>query len=290
MLKSKKNENEVKESIFDTLPADYLLLSKTVQDLIPFDTIENFMICLPSYEYRMIVEVSSLNYYLKTASEQEAIENMFRAALTSWDFPFAFYTQTRNLEADEIERILKEDVRKCSTPQMVDYGNQFIRNMGEMNRGKNGILVKKNYIIVECNDAASIRNNTSDDDKKNYAFDKLSLNCRKVAEGLSPLGLKCKVLDNSELAELLFVAINKQSAFSANDLLGHISNTVLPYDEWSQVTVKMMFEGFKTQLNDLLDRSHNIDSDELQKAKDLLKKINDIEAEVVDTKKVFFDL
>lgn len=82
MLKSRKKE-EVKESIFDTLPADYLLLSKTVQDLIPFDTIENFMICLPGFEYRMIVEVSSLNYYLKTASEQVSIENMFRAALTS---------------------------------------------------------------------------------------------------------------------------------------------------------------------------------------------------------------
>lgn len=173
---------------------------------------------------------------------------------------------------------------------MVDYGNRFVRAMGDMNRGKNGILVKKNYIIVECNDASSIRNNTSDDDKKNYAFDKLSLNCRKVAEGLSPLGLKCKVLDNGELAELLFVAINKQSAFTSNDLLSHMSNTVLPYEEWSQVNVKMMFEGFKTQLNDMLQRSHNISGEDLQKAREILDKVNKIETEVVESKKVFFDL
>lgn len=290
MFKKKKNLNEIKESIFDSLPVDYQLVRSSVQDIMPFESIEDSMICLKDNQYRMIVEVSSLNYYLKTHQEQESIEGMFRNALTSWDFPFSFYTQTRNLEADEIERNIQKDIDNCTTSQMKDYGTLFMREMGKINRGKSGVLVKKNYVIVQCDDAKLIEANKTDEDCRSYAFDKLSLNVRKVGEGLSPLGLKCKVLNNHELAELLFIAINKQSAFKANDLLSHMSNIVFPYDEWNATNVQTVFEGFKTQLNNMLARTHSISSGDIVKARQILESIEQIENDFLKVKNEYFDL
>lgn len=288
MLNKKKKKSST--DILSNLPIDYQILQTTVQDFIPFDDIQDSMICLPSSEYRMVIEVSSMNYYLKTSQEQENIEAMFRAAISSWDFPFAFYTQTRSLDADDIEMRLKEDVAKCQSSELRRYGEQYIREMHNLNKGKTATLIKKNYIIIECNDAGFIESNHTEEDKRNYAFDKLALNARKVSEGLAPLGLACKVLNNDELVILLFIAINKHSQFSMNDLLNHISDTVFPFEEWGDETVEQIFEGFRTQLNNLLLRSHNLTGTEIEKAQALLKAIDNIKTETIEESDTYFDL
>ena len=93
--------------------------------------------------------------------------------------------------------------------------------MEKLTKAKNGNLIKKNYIIVACNDANLINPNVTDAEKESYAFDKLSLDVRKVFESLAPMGLMCKVLTNEELIELLFVAINKHSLLKATQILDY---------------------------------------------------------------------
>ena len=44
----------------------------TVQEFLPFEKIEDSMICLGNDIYRMAIEVNSINYYLKTEEEQDA--------------------------------------------------------------------------------------------------------------------------------------------------------------------------------------------------------------------------
>ena len=59
----KKN---VENNVVNELPKDYLLLQQSVQDLIPLKEIRDSMFVLPNHEYKMVVEVKSINYYLKT--------------------------------------------------------------------------------------------------------------------------------------------------------------------------------------------------------------------------------
>ena len=284
----KKKEKSIDK--IASLPVDYQILQSTVQDFLPFEDIQDSMICLPNAKYRMVAEISSINYYLKTAEEQENIEVMFKAALTSWDFPFAFYVQTRSLDAEEIQRNLTDDVDKIADGPLKRYGREYTREMYKMNKGSNGTLIKKNYIIVECNDAGLISANQTEEDKRKYAYDRLRMNIRKVAEGLAPLGINARMLYNDELAELLFVAINKHSAFKANDLINHFSDTVYPAQEWNIPTVEQMFEGFETSLNKLLENSYDISSSEIEKARDILQKVKDIRKETVQDGNIYFDL
>lgn len=286
-----KSDGSKKQSdVFSTLPSDYLLLQTTVQDFLPFEDIQDSMICLKDGEYRMVIEVSSMNYYLKTAEEQETIEAMFKSAISSWDFPFSFYTQTRSLDSDAIERTLRSDIDKCIGNELRLYGEQYIREMMQINKGKTATLIKKNYVIIECNDAKLIESNHTEEDLRNYAFDKLALNVKKVSEGLSPMGLSCKVLNNEELVNLLYIAINKHSSFNMNDLLNHMSDTVFPEVEWNVATVSQIFDSFENQLKSLLWKSHNISGSEIERAQTILEKIEQLKHEEIDSSDEYFDL
>ena len=115
-------KKDTSSKTIESLPKDYLLLQETVQDFIPLQEVRDSMLVLPNHEYKMVIEVKSINYYLKTAEEQETIEMQFRSALGSWDFPFAFYVQTRTIDADDIVKKLQDDVDKIPNGTLKRYG------------------------------------------------------------------------------------------------------------------------------------------------------------------------
>lgn len=271
------------------LPSDYLLLNETVQDLLPLQEVRDNMYVLPNHEYKMVVEVKSINYYLKTAEEQETIEAQFRAALGSWDFSFAFYIQTRTIDADDIVRRLKEDADKIPSGTLKEYGYEYAEEMRRLTKGKNGNLIKKNYIIITCNDAEKITTNKTEDDYADYAFEKLRLNERKVEEALAPIGLACHALSNEELIELFFVAINKHSLLKADEILNFITDMANGKDKWDVNKAQMLIDGLLTQLNNMLVRDHGLSAAEIQQAQNLIKGIENLkkESEITDENELF---
>ena len=80
---SKEKIPSKKEELVNSLPKDYLFLQQTVQVFLPFEKIKDMMICLPGNLYRTVIEVKSINFYLKTQEEQETLESMFRNAVSS---------------------------------------------------------------------------------------------------------------------------------------------------------------------------------------------------------------
>ena len=273
--KNKKEDLKDAKKQLD-IPKDYLLLNQTMQDFMPFDDIRSMMICLPNNLYRAVIEVEPINYYLKTDSEQETLEAMFRNALSSWDFSFAFYTQTRTIDAEEIINTLEDDISKAITKELYAYGSQFLREMENLTRARNGNLIKKNYIIVSCNDADIINPNVEASEKERYAFDRLSINVRKVRDSLAPMGLDCKVLSNEELIELLFVALNKHSMLKADEILSHTTNITYGKNEWDVNQVDLLLDGLINQLHKLVNESHDLKPIDYDRAQQIIREIEAI--------------
>lgn len=272
-LFNKKNQSK-KTTI--NLPDDYLLLNQSVQQFLPFEDVRDMMIVLPNHKYRAVVEVKSINYYLKTAQEQESIEAMFKAALGSWDFSYAFYTQTRTIDADDIVKRLKEDVEKVTTKELRAYGNQYVEEMKNLTKKKNGNLIKRNYVIVSCNDAEGISNNRTQEDFDSYAFDQLSLNVKKVYEALSPIGLSCHTLTNEELIEFLFVAVNKHSILKANEILAFTTDLVAGKNEWETTDIDIILDGTVNKLQSLLNNGGALSNNDYERIQDLIAKVQDL--------------
>lgn len=268
--------NATKKEKDYSLPVDFLYLQQSLQEFLPFEDISDMMIRLPGDLYRAVVEVKSTNYYLKTQQEQETLEAQFRNALASWDFSFAFYTQTRTIDAEDIVNKLQDDVDKLTTRELKSYGAQYVREIERLTKARNGNLIKHNYIIVACNDAAQIATNKTREDKDSYAFDKLNLNTKKVYEALAPMGLTCHTLTNEELLELLFVAFNKHSMLKANDILSFISNITTGKSEWDVDKVDILLDGLVSQLHTMLLTSHDMNSLEIEKAQAIIKEIEGI--------------
>lgn len=259
-----------------TLPSDYVLLQKTLQDFLPFDDIKNMMICLPNNEFKAVIEVKSINYYLKTMEEQEVIESQFNSALNSWDFSFAFYVQTRTIDADDIVNKLHDDADKLVSRELRSYARDYISSIENLTKRRNGNLIKKNYIIVSCNDANLVLSNGTDEEKVQYAFDKLSINTKKVCEALAPIGLSCHILSNEELLELLFVAINKHSILKADEILSFTSNIVKGPSDWDLDKVDVLLQGLINQLNNMMLNDHEMTSVEIERAEQIIREIEDL--------------
>jgi hypothetical protein len=58
-----------------------------VQDLLPLDDIVDGVICLRGGDYRAVLEAGSVNFTLKSETEQEAIIAGYRAFLNSLSYP-----------------------------------------------------------------------------------------------------------------------------------------------------------------------------------------------------------
>lgn len=259
-----------------SLPKDYLFLQQSLQDFLPFNDIKNMMICLPNHEYKAVIEVKSINYYLKTHEEQEVIESQFNSALNAWDFSFAFYVQTRTIDADDIVKKLQEDADKLTTKELKSYSVDYISSIENLTKRRNGNLIKKNYIIVSCNDANLVLSNGTDEEKMQYAFDKLSINTKKVCEALAPIGLSCHILTNEELLELLFVAINKHSILKADEILSFTSNLVKGPSDWDLDKIDVLLQGLINQLNNMMLNDHEMTGSEIERAEQIIKEVEDL--------------
>ena len=127
----------------------------------------------------------------------------------------------------------------------------------------------------------SIIGNRTESEKRQVAFEKLSLSVQKVFEGLRPMGLRCHCLTNEELSELLYTALNKRSEFKADNIVDSMSEFVDSDAGLSKIDDKitLMLEGFKNQAQTLINTSMNLSDEDLQKAYRIIERLNNIESE-----------
>ena len=193
---------------------------QTVQDFLPFDRIEDSMICLNDDRYRMMIEVNSMNYYLKTNEEQNVIEEQFSRHITGWDFPWCFYVQTREIDNRLIVENLEKEIASSTYefPKLADYGKAYLKYIKELPVNLRSNLVKKKYIIIFCDDAAKMTELDSVE-RKEYAFDQLFDRANIVINNLKALGLSSHICKTNELAEVIYQSLNKRSGGAIDGIL-----------------------------------------------------------------------
>lgn len=222
----KKDSSNIQEESTPIINVPPYIYEQTVQEFLPFNDISDSMICLTNGEYVTAVEVGSVNYYLRTAEEQTVIENQFRDAISSWDFPFTLYVQTRKIDNSEILRILQEDHELYANryPELREYSLNYIQAIRDSDKQGSGVT-KRYYVIVSCKDA-NYMNFSSEEQRRDYAYEKISLMINKVWQGLANMGITVTVLNNVQLVELLNSSINKNNVRLENDIASYIEKYV----------------------------------------------------------------
>lgn len=239
-FKTETTENKDKTKIHSN---EYTKLS--VFDFMDFDTIEDNMIVQKNGErYLMAIECEGINYDLMSEVEKTAVEQGFIGFLNTLRYPIQLYIQTRtinisnsienyNRKLDEVkqELVLKQneynkalqtnniDMKTVNNIKMeiariqnlYDYGKDIISNTEKMSLNKN-VLRKHYYIILSYYTAELGSNITDAEEKKNMVFSELYTRAQTIIRTLFACSMKGKVLNSNELAELLYVAYNRDES------------------------------------------------------------------------------
>lgn len=210
-----------------------------------FDKIEDDMIIRKNgTKFVMIIECQGINYDLMSGVEKNSIEQGFLQFLNTLRHPIQIYTQTRtvNLGSSIVtyKERLKEVENRLVTRQMeynskvnsneisdvelaklqrelvkernlYEYGKDIINSTERMNLNKN--ILRRHYYIVISYTPEEINNQTyGKEEIRDMAFNELYTKCQSAIASLSVCGINSKILNSNELAELLYMAYNRDEA------------------------------------------------------------------------------
>lgn len=216
-----------------------------VFDFMEFDRIEDNMIEQKNgAKYVMVIECQGINYDLMSEVEKNAVEEGFIQFLNTIRHPVQIYTQTRTINLDssletykarvkEIEerlqklemsfkemqssgRYTQEQIAKARyelTKQrnLAEYGKDIIYNTEKMSSNKN-VLNQKYYVIVPYYSEELGQTDFDKEEIRNMAFSELYTRCQSIINTLSVCGVNGKILTSNELADLLYVAYNRDES------------------------------------------------------------------------------
>ena len=217
----------------------------SVFDFMEFDKIEDNMIVQNGGKrYLMVISCEGINYDLMSEVEKTSVEAGFIQFLNTLRHPIQLYTQTRTINiSNSIENYskriaeIKQELDKkqmeynkmlqtgsystetikelrieiARLQNLYDYGKDVTQNIEKMSLNKN-VLKKHYYIIVPYNTADLGNDMLSDEEKKQMVFSELYTRSQALIRTLFACSMKCKVMDSYELAELLYVAYNRDES------------------------------------------------------------------------------
>ena len=218
---------------------------KSIFDFMEFDKIEdNMIIQRNGRKYIMAVECQGVNYDLMSGVEKTGVEEGFVQFLNTLRFPIKIYVQTRtvNLESSldaykkrvsqieanlykmnqqyeemvDSERYTKEQLNKAfyeitKQRNLYEYGKDIIYDTEKMSLNKN-ILNKKYFIIISYSPNEIGENEYDKSEIQSMAFSELYTRAQSLMRTISACGVNGKILNSVELAELLYVAYNRDES------------------------------------------------------------------------------
>ena len=249
-LKTNKKDNdqiEMKKSEQgkNTKVKNYTISS--VFDFMEFDKIEDNMIIQKNgNRYVMVIDCQGINYDLMSQAEKVSVEEGFVQFLNTLTHPVQIYTQTRKINLESSLQTYKEEVNKVeqqfekaqykykqvmespnSTEKQIkqalydytkaknlyEYGKDIIYNTERMSLNKN-ILNKKYYVVISYYSEEAGNENLAKEEIRELAFSELYTRAQAIIRALAVSGVNGKVMSSTGLADLLYVAYNREDSDS----------------------------------------------------------------------------
>lgn len=211
-----------------------------------FDKIRDNMIVQDNgNKYLMVLACEGVNYDLMSEVEKTGVESGFLQFLNTLRFPIQLYVQTRtiNIESsiigykqrlnetkeklekkrNEYNRINKEPdmypqknkeevTREMARLQnLYDYGADVIKNIEKTSQNKN-VLKKHYYVVIPYYVDDMSMENLNEEEKLNRVFSELYMRAQSLTRALFVCSVKSKVMTSTDLAELLYVAYNRDES------------------------------------------------------------------------------
>lgn len=221
------------------------LSRQSIFEFMEFDEIVDDMIVRKNgTQYIMVLQCNGVNYDLMSEQEKIAVEEGFVQFLNTLRFPIQLYIQSRTLNlrdiiadykervdnlALEIEKVdakiaqanarnnralvEKLEFEKRRKTSVLEYGIDITDYVEKLSSNKN-VLQQRTYVIVSYYSAeiGGGLDKYSKEEIYNMCFSELYTRCQNIASALGTSQITSKILDSEELAELLYIAYNRDES------------------------------------------------------------------------------
>lgn len=242
-----KERNKETKKNSTSIPQSYN--KESIFKFMEFDRIDNNMIVQKEGKrYVMVIECQGINYDLMSGLEKNSVEQGFLQFLNTLRYPIQLYVQTRTVNLGSsinnyktrVEEISKQYANKqieysqkvrsgkytekelemekyelVRQRNLYEYGIDIINNTERMSLNKN-ILSKHYYVILSYYPEEANNSNFDKEELSNLSFSELYTKSQTVISALAVCGIHSKILDSNELAELLYVAYNRDESEKYN--------------------------------------------------------------------------
>lgn len=218
---------------------------QSIFNFMEFNQVKDNMIVQKKGErYLMIVGCQGVNYDLMSGVEKAGVEDGFVQFLNTLRHPIQIYIQTRSVNLkgsintykerleeikekldnmkqrheemkasgryteDELAKVYFEITKQTN---LYEYGKDVIYNTEKMSLNKN-ISTKQYYVIIPYYPSELGSNQFDREEIESLAFSELYTRCQSIIRTLGVCGVNGKILNSVELAELLYVAYNRDEA------------------------------------------------------------------------------
>ena len=221
------------------------LSRQSIFEFMEFDEIVDDMIVRKNgTQYIMVLQCNGVNYDLMSEQEKIAVEEGFVQFLNTLRFPIQLYIQSRTLNlrdiiadykervdnlADELYKVdakiaqanarnnkalvEKLEFEKRRKTNVLEYGIDITDYVEKLSSNKN-VLQQRTYVIVSYYSAeiGGGLDKYSKEEIYNMCFSELYTRCQNIASSLGTSQITSKILDSEELAELLYIAYNRDES------------------------------------------------------------------------------
>lgn len=294
--KNKQEKELVKTEVKSTGTKSGQYTKLSVLSFMQFDKIEDNMIVQDNgSRYLMVVECEGVNYDLMSEVEKNSVELGFVQFLNTLRFPIQLYTQTKTINIEnniiaykerlkaikaELDKKQIESRQIMQNPEeftekqrqnvkyellrlqnLYDYGVDITSNIEKTSQSKSA-LKKSYYVVVPYYKDELGGEDLNEEDKRSIIFAELYTRAQAIVRTLFMASVKARILNSVELADLLYVAVNRDES----EVYGINKALAAGYDELYSTSQDVLDKQIKA-----LDKK--IEEKALEKAQ---KAINDV--------------
>ncbi len=245
MNNKREEEKEEEETASSEKLKDFNGMPReSIYKFMEFDEVKDNMIIRKNRtQYIMILQCSGVNYDLMSEEEKIAVEEGFVQFLNTLRFPIQLYVQTRSLNlrdiVDEYKAKVSEmaqDIEKVNTriqsaketknerlqqklefekrrkERVLDYGMDIAEYVARMSLNKN-VLQQRTYLILSYFAAESgVTQDTPPEEVDAICFSELYTRAQTAMRSLQASEVSSRILNSEEIAELLYIAYNRDDS------------------------------------------------------------------------------
>ena len=208
------------------------------------DIVDNMIVRKNRQQYLMVIQCKGINYDLLSEEEKIAVENGFTQFLNTLRFPVQLYVQTRSLNLRDIIETYKDKVKEIEQDiesldakikrakltgnreviekleyerrrknNVLEYGTDISEYVSRMSLNRT-VLQQNTYVIVSyyTSELGTEVSNYSKHEIDNMCFNELYTRTQTVIRSLGAAEVSGRILESEELAELLYIAYNRDDA------------------------------------------------------------------------------